>query len=602
MLSTAKTTACPGRKPIEFIQATNPIVIIDEPQSVDNTDKAKRAIANLNPIACLRYSATHRNPYNLLYRLTPIDAYDQRLVKRIEVASVRSDDNLNAAYVKLLATDNKKGIQAQVKIHKQKAGRVKPTIQWVKLRDDLYTASGEREEYRNNMIIQTIDCTPGAEYIELSNGQRIGLGQEIGGLRDDIMRVQVEETVEQHLKKELMLQDKNIKVLSLFFIDRVANYRAYNEDGTIALGKIGRWFEEAYRQLTAKPTYKQLVVHDIATIHNGYFSQDKRGRVKDTNGKTIGDEDTYNLIMRDKERLLDPQEPLRFIFSHSALREGWDNPNVFQICTLNESQSVYKKRQEIGRGLRLPVNGRGERIHDENVNRLTIVANESYEDFAKSLQREFEEDLGTRFECIEKITFAKIIRLAEDGTEVPIGQGVSAEIWQRLHKAGYIGDDGTILDTFEPENPHFELHIGDEYSDIATDITDQMERFIFKNRVRNAHARQRLTLRKEVYLSDEFKKLWDTIKQRTRYRVTFDTDELITKAAMGMQAMEPIELPYIDMTRTGVDIIRRRCQYRPHTGTKNIRYIGSTPIARSVGLPAEGNGTDSPHLGRDIEA
>ena len=191
------------------------------------------------------------------------------------------------------------------------------------------------------------------------------------------MKAQVYETVEQHLKKERALKGKGIKVLSLFFIDRVANYRIYNEDGTTSLGKIGLWFEEAFRELTAKPIYKGLIPFDVAEVHNGYFSQDKQGHAKDTRGNTADDEDTYNLIMRDKERLLDPDVALRFIFSHSALREGWDNPNVFQICTLNETQSAEKKRQEIGRGLRLPVNEIGERVHDETVNRLTVIANES---------------------------------------------------------------------------------------------------------------------------------------------------------------------------------------------------------------------------------
>jgi type III restriction enzyme len=207
------------------------------------------------------------------------------------------------------------------------------------------------------------------------------------------MKAQVYETVEQHLKKERALKGKGIKVLSLFFIDRVANYRIYNDDGSTSLGKIGQWFEEAYRELTSKPIYKGLIAFDVSYVHNGYFSQDKQGHAKDTRGNTADDDNTYSLIMREKERLLDPNVPLRFIFSHSALREGWDNPNVFQMCTLNETQSVEKKRQEIGRGLRLPVNETGERVHDE-VNRLTVIANESYEDFARSLQTEFEEDFG----------------------------------------------------------------------------------------------------------------------------------------------------------------------------------------------------------------
>jgi len=259
-----------GRRPIEFIQAANPIVIIDEPQSVDTTEKSRRAIANLNPMVTLRYSATHRNPYNLLYKLDPIKAYDLRLVKRIEVASIRSDDNFNDAYVKLLKTDNKNGIKAQVEIHKDGPSGPKAAKLWVKQGDDLYVKSGERDAYRDGYIVQNIDCAPGSEYIEFNQGRFLELGQEVGGLGDDIMKAQVHEAVEQHLKKERALKGKNIKVLSLFFIDRVANYRIYNEDGTAGLGKIGQWFEEAYRELTAKPIYKGLILFKVADVHNGY--------------------------------------------------------------------------------------------------------------------------------------------------------------------------------------------------------------------------------------------------------------------------------------------------------------------------------------------
>lgn len=543
-----------GRKPIEFIQAANPIVIIDEPQSVDNTPKAKRAIANLNPVTTLRYSATHRESYNLLYKLDPIRAYDLRLVKRIEVASIRSDDSFNDAYVKLLKTDNKNGIKAQVEIHKEKDGKVKPAKLWVKQGDDLHIKSGERESYREGYIVQNIDCTPGSEYLEFNSGTFLELMQEMGGLGEEIMREQVRETVEQHLKKERALRNKGIKVLSLFFIDKVANYRIYNDERSTTLGKIGRWFEEAYTELTAKPIYKEFVARDISKIHNGYFSQDKSGRVKDTSGKTADDEDTYNLIMRDKERLLDPAEPLRFIFSHSALREGWDNPNVFQICTLNESRSVEKKRQEIGRGLRLPVNSQGDRVHDENVNRLTVIANESYEDFAKSLQNEFEEDFGIKFGRIEKITFAKITRAKDDGTQAAIGQEESVKIWEELKASGYINDAGEILDTFDPKNPHFELKIDDSYSDIKADIIDEMQRFIFKNRVVNARDRRKLKFKKQVHLSEDFKALWDKIKHRTRYRVTFNTPELINRAVKRIKELEKIKPVRIAMTRVDVDI------------------------------------------------
>jgi type III restriction enzyme len=469
-------------------------------------------------MATLRYSATHRNPYNLLYKLDPINAYDLRLVKRIEVASVRSDENFNDAYVKLLKTDNKNGIKAQIEIHKDGPSGPKAAKFWVKQGDDIYIKSGERDEYRDGYIVQNIDCTPGSEYVEFNQGRFLELGQEVGGLGDDIMKAQVYETVEQHLKKERALKGKGIKVLSLFFIDRVANYRIYNDDGTTSLGKIGQWFEEAYRELIAKPIYKGLIPFHVAEVHNGYFSQDKQGHAKDTRGNTADDDDTYSLIMRDKERLLDPNVPLRFIFSHSALREGWDNPNVFQICTLNETQSAEKKRQEIGRGLRLPVNETGERVNDETINRLTLISNESYEDFARTLQTEFEEDFGIQFGRVEKIAFAKLVRLADDGTEKELGQDVSAKIWTNLVANGYLSTSGDILDKFDPKNPHFELKIAGEFVDLQAEIIDEVNRKVFKNRIVNARERRELKFRKEVHLSEDFVALWNKIKHRTQRR------------------------------------------------------------------------------------
>ena len=567
-----------GRKPIDFIRDTNPIIIIDEPQSVDNTCKAKRAIANLNPAATLRYSATHHNPYNLLYKLDPVRAYDLRLVKRIEVASIRSDDNFNNTYVKLLEIDNRNGIKARVEIHREKGGSIKPTKLTVIQGDDLYVKSGNREAYRDGYIVQNIDCTPGSECIEFNNGKYLEIGSDIGGLNDDIMKAQVYETVEQHLKKERALRGKGIKVLTLFFIDKVGNYRIYNEGGSVSLGKIGRWFEESYQEISARPVYEEFVVNDIGKIHNGYFSRDKSGRARNTSGKTADDESAYNLIMSDKERLLDPEEPLRFIFSHSALREGWDNPNVFQICTLNETHSLEKKRQEIGRGLRLPVNRCGDRVHDENVNRLTIIANESYDDFAKSLQNELEEDFGIKFGRIEKITFANIIQVKDDGTEALIGQEESVKIWEELKTAGYLNDNGEILETFDPNDQNFELRIDDRFSDIKSAIIDEVKRFILKNRIVNARSRKTLRFNKEVQISPEFVALWDKIKYRTRYRVEFNTKQLIKQAAKRVKNLDRFRPMRITMTRVGVDIsddgvsAERKLEERYHQ-TESVRVL-----------------------------
>ncbi|MDA8003437.1 MAG: restriction endonuclease subunit R, partial [Alphaproteobacteria bacterium] len=408
-------------------------------------------------------------------------------------------------------------------------------------------------------IVHNIDCTPGAEYIEFTGGRFLRHGEEIGSQTEDVMKIQVRETVEQHLKKELALRGRNIKVLSLFFIDRVANYRRYSRDDSPSPGRIAEWFEDAYRDLTARPLYRDLspdaLGHEISGMHDGYFSRDKKGHLKDSTERgSKDDEDAYNLIMRDKERLLDPKEPLRFIFSHSALREGWDNPNVFQICTLNETASAQKKRQEIGRGLRLCVNADGERVYDENINRLTVIANESYENFAATLQSEFEEDFGIRFGHIEQISFAGITREA-DGEDVPIGQEESRAIWNNLFVEGYIDADGAIQDKFDPDSLHFEFKIDAQHRDIESEIMDVVRNYIFKNRVADARKKVSVKFNKEVFLTPEFAALWEKIRHRTRYSVKFDTGELIASAVKGIMAMEKIRAPRVSVKRVGIDVL-----------------------------------------------
>jgi len=385
-----------GKRPVEFIQATRPIVIVDEPQNME-TELRKNAIENLNPLCTLRYSATHINRYNMVYSLDPVKAYDLGLVKQIEVDSIVTENDFNDAFVSLNKVYNpgKNSVAAKVKIDVNTKEGVKRKLVTAKLGDDLYDLSSKREIYKDGYIINGIDVANG--FIELSNGEMLFIGDTFGGITDEVMKVQIKKTVEEHFLKERIFQSKGIKVLSLFFIDRVANYRSYGSDGTPIKGKFAEWFEEAYRYVSGKAAYKGLLPFEMDEVHNGYFSQDRKGRWKDTRGTTQADDATFKLIMKNKEQLLDVGVPLRFIFSHSALREGWDNPNVFQICTLNETHSELKKRQEIGRGLRLPVDMSGNRIQDTTINRLTVVANESYDDFAKQLQGEIEEDCGVSF-------------------------------------------------------------------------------------------------------------------------------------------------------------------------------------------------------------
>ena len=384
-----------GQKPIEFIQCTSPIVIVDEPQNME-TDIRKKAIENLNYLCTLRYSATHINRYNMVYSLDPVRAYDLGLVKQIEVDSIVTENDFNEAYVCLeKTTATKTFTSAKVKIDVNTKDGVKRKSVSVRVGDDLYEKSNQREIYKDGYIINGIDVEAG--FISLSNGEDVYVGSPLGGLTDEVMKVQIHKAVQEHFIKEKKYQDKGIKVLSLFFIDRVANYRFYDENGQHKKGKFARWFEEAYTLISGKEAYKGILPFPVEEVHNGYFSQDRKGYWKDTKGTSQADDDTYKLIMRNKEQLLDPDEPLRFIFSHSALREGWDNPNVFQICTLNETQSELKKRQEIGRGLRLSVNREGNRVFDKSINHLTVIANESYEDFARQLQSEIEEECGVKF-------------------------------------------------------------------------------------------------------------------------------------------------------------------------------------------------------------
>lgn len=398
--------------PIEYIKAVNPIVIVDEPQNFE-TDIRRRALMELNPLCTLRYSATHKNPYNLLYSLNPVQAYDLGLVKQIEVDGVLADESHNQAFIELVSIDAKaKGISVKVSIDVNEKTGVKRKELTLKLGDDLSVKSKGRDVYADGYILNEIRAED--EEIEFSGGRVLSLHAQQGGLEDDVMRFQIERTVAAHFAKLKNLQDIGVKVLSLFFIDKVANYRAFDADGNPVPGKFAVWFEEAFNKYASKSQYKGLIPHAASAVHNGYFSGDRKGKGAaaktiwvDTKGNVAKDDDTYALIMKEKERLLSMDEPLQFIFSHSALREGWDNPNVFQICTLNESHSALKKRQEIGRGLRLCVNQKGERVQDKRVNVLTVIPNESYEAFAKALQTEIEEETGVSFDNRVKNARAK---------------------------------------------------------------------------------------------------------------------------------------------------------------------------------------------------
>ncbi len=477
-----------GKKPIEFIQSCSPIVIVDEPQNME-TEIRKKAIQNLNPLCTLRYSATHTNLYNLMYSLNPVKAYDMGLVKQIEVDSVVSENNFNSFFIQLEAiTRTGNNIKARIKIDvNTPKGVQRKSVQVSKNNFDLFALSGDNSKYEGLKIYE-IDY--GNDQLELTNGLVLKAGETQGGMNDEVMKFMIRKTVEEHLKKEKAYKDKGIKVLSLFFIDKVKNYREYDTNGNAIKGKFAQWFEEVYQLEIAKPVFKVLFPYTAEEVHNGYFSQDNKGKVKDTGGETQADDDAYKLIMQDKEKLLDMATPLRFIFSHSALREGWDNPNVFQICTLNETKSEIKKRQEIGRGLRLAVDQNGQRIFDRNINKLTVVANERYEDFAKALQREIEEDCGVTF-------------------------------------SGRIKDKGK---------------------------------------------REKIILRKGFETDPIFLEIWNKINFQTRYRVNYNTDELIKNATKAVKNMPETNKPAIISTKKGLLITEKGIEGQLISDSGNDSY------------------------------
>ncbi|MGD0019960.1 MAG: DEAD/DEAH box helicase family protein [Candidatus Limnocylindrales bacterium] len=585
-----------GRQPIEFVQAARPIVIIDEPQSVDSTDRAQEAIKALNPLCTLRYSATHRNPYNLVYRLDPIRAFELKLVKQIVVASAVAEGSANDAFVRVEEIDYRSGIKAKLRIHVQTPEGPREKTVTAKQGADLFMLSGERAAYAQGFSVAEINAEPGLEAIRFNGGRTLRLGEEIGGMRDDIWRAQIRHTIKRHLEKELQVRGRGIKVLSLFFVDRVANYRDYDSDGHPVKGKFAEAFEAELAALASEERFRELewLKEPVDRLHNGYFAADKKGVLKDTRGDTQADDDVYNLIMKEKERLLSLDEPLRFIFSHSALREGWDNPNVFQICTLNETRSAVKKRQEIGRGLRLPVDQDGFRVFDDSVNKLYVMANESYEEFARALQTEYEEDCGVTFGKVPLTVLAKLTRIVND-VEQPIGSEAAAQIRAALVAQKMLDDGGRIQAAFDPKKAGFRLALPDAHQDLAPAVIDLLARYQIERHVRRERDDGPNRLKKDVTLTPEFQALWERIKPRTTYRVEFSTDELVGRAVAALKRMERIEEPTIRVAAgrvepglagvraTAMSVAEERVEYGSRAVPDVLAYLqNETELTRST--------------------
>lgn len=558
-----------GEKPIDLIKATRPILIVDEPQSVDGGLKGagKGALDAMNPLCTLRYSATHADKHHMVYRLDAVDAYERRLVKQIEVASATIEDAHNKPFVRLLAVSNKRGtISAKVELDVGTAtGGVTTQEVTVYDGDDLQQTT-KRAIYQD-IRIGEINTAKGEEFVELRypGGEKyLRIGEAHGGVEPlAIQREMIRRTIKEHLDKEKRFRPMGIKVLSLFFIDSVERYRQYDADGNPVKGVYAGIFEEEYKRLAKHPDYQSLFSevdfnHSAEDVHNGYFSIDKKGGWSDTAENNAGNRDNaeraYNLIMKEKEKLLSFSTPLKFIFSHSALKEGWDNPNVFQICTLRDIQSERERRQTIGRGLRLCVNQSGERVRGFEVNTLTVIATENYETFAENLQKEIEEDTGIRFGIVEEHQFAAVAITSADGVSKPLGFEQSKVLWDFLRSQHYVNAKGQVQDSLKQALKEGLLQLPPEFEAQRSQIVELLKKVSGRLEIKNADERRAVPARQAVLQSEEFKALWDRIKHQTTYRVDFDNEKLITDCINNLQKAPAVFRPRLQWRKADLAI------------------------------------------------
>ena len=572
-----------GERPIDLIRATSPIVIVDEPQSVDGglDGKGKKAMQQLNPLCTLRYSATHADKHHMVYRLDAVDAYERKLVKQIEVAAATVQGGSNKPYVRVVSVGNKRGvISAKVELDVATLTGVQRKEVVVQDGDDLEQATN-RAIYADHRIGE-IKAGKGEAFVELRypGGEKyLRIGEAHGDVEPlAIQREMIRRTIKEHLDKEKRLRPQGIKVLSLFFIDAVDKYRQYDADGNPVKGDYAKIFEEEYRRYAKHPDYQSLFAEvDLNAaaedVHNGYFSIDKKkvgsksvDVFKDTRGDTKADDDTYNLIMRDKEKLLGFETPLKFIFSHSALREGWDNPNVFQICTLRDIQTERERRQTIGRGLRLCVNQEGQRLHGFDVNTLTVIATESYEQFAENLQKEIEADTGIRFGIVQEHQFAAVVVKDEDGKESPLGFEQSKSLWAYLKSQGYIDGKGKVQDALRVALKNGTLVLPAELESQRGQIAEVLRKLSGKLEIKNADERQPVRTRQAVLQSPEFKALWDRIKHQTTYRVQFDNEKLIQNCIDALRDAPPITKTRLQWRKADISIGKGGVDAKEKTG------------------------------------
>jgi type III restriction enzyme len=553
-------------RPVDLIRATHPIIIVDEPQSVDGGLKGsgKQALAEMNPLCTLRYSATHVDKHHMVYRLDAVDAYERKLVKQIEVAAATVEGAHNTPFVRLLSVNSTRNdITARIEIDVKQASGVERKEMLVHDGADLedLTHRALYHDYR----IGELRSTRGAQSMELRiPGEELYLapGEAFGDVEPmAVQRQMIRRTIREHLDKELRLRPKGIKVLSLFFIETVDRYRAYDDSGNLVKGPYALAFEEEYGALSRNPAYRALFdgnQRNPQEVHDGYFSIDKKGRWTDTAEGNKSDRDNaeraYNLIMKEKEKLLSFETSLSFIFSHSALREGWDNPNVFQICTLRDIQSEQQRRQTIGRGLRLCVNQDGLRVRDSDVNTLTVVATESYERFAAGLQKEIEAATGIHFGVVEPHQFSALIVKSDDGSESVLGAASSRLIWEHLRFKDYIDVQGRIKDELRIAIRDGTLSLPDFAASHRDAITGMLRKVAGRIVIQDADQRRHVKPRHAVLLSEEFKSLWDRIKYKTTYRVEFDNVRLVNECIRELKNAPPIPRAHLQWRKADISI------------------------------------------------
>ena len=575
-----------SRRPIDIIAKTNPILIIDEPQSVEGKQTRER-LKEFHPLLTLRYSATHKSDsiYNMVFRLDAMEAYNRRLVKKIAVkgitesGSTATDSYLYLESINLSKSDPTATLQFEVKMA---GGAPKKKSRIVKIGDNLYDYSGGLEEYRNGFVVKQIDGRD--DSVEFLNGIKIFAGDVIGAVDEDqLRRIQIRETILSHIQREHQLFYKGIKVLSLFFIDEVANYREYDAAGQPVNGKYAAMFEEEYEDIIGS---MQLAIGDdeylrylqaisASKTHAGYFSVDGKGKMinskvgrKET---TSDDVSAYELIMKNKELLLDRdpvRSPVRFIFSHSALREGWDNPNVFQICTLKQSGSDVRKRQEVGRGLRLCVNQSGERMDTNvlgndvhNINILTVIASESYDSFAKGLQTEMAEAVSDRPCAVTVELFVGKVIKDEHGNEQVIDQNTASAIHFDMIVNGYIDRKGALTDKYYEDKANGEIKVAEEVADSAASVLAIIDSIYDERSMQPENARSNnveLQLDEDKLAMPEFKALWSRINAKSVYIVDFDTEELIQKAITALNSKLRVSKIHFQVETGAMDAIKSK--------------------------------------------